>query len=214
MRVSRVFCAVSATENDNTGPLYRSVPRTASQMQPSRSIRGGLAPHVRPQTENPARVSGGVRMVRVHLIPMVVIFDQKRRVCQVSCTLDLHTGLAGMECAVGAANGAGDASWSRAAIRPTQTRLATGIAGRLGNGRGKDGIDFPRSLADQARRWCRRSELNRGPTDYESVALPLSYVGVPWGGRQTRALRGRMQGCGSARYDTPSWRGGICRSGR
>ena len=25
--------------------------------------------------------------------------------------------------------------------------------------------------------WCRRSELNRGPTDYESVALPLSYVG-------------------------------------
>jgi len=27
-------------------------------------------------------------------------------------------------------------------------------------------------------------------------------------------LRGRMQGCGSARYDTPSWRGGICRSGR
>ena len=27
-------------------------------------------------------------------------------------------------------------------------------------------------------RWCRRSDLNRGPTDYESVALPLSYVGV------------------------------------
>lgn len=26
--------------------------------------------------------------------------------------------------------------------------------------------------------WCRHSELNRGPTDYESVALPLSYVGV------------------------------------
>src|SRR6185437_7123685 len=25
--------------------------------------------------------------------------------------------------------------------------------------------------------WCRRSDLNRGPTDYESVALPLSYVG-------------------------------------
>lgn len=24
---------------------------------------------------------------------------------------------------------------------------------------------------------CRHSELNRGPTDYESVALPLSYVG-------------------------------------
>jgi hypothetical protein len=27
--------------------------------------------------------------------------------------------------------------------------------------------------------WCRRSDLNRGPTDYESVALPLSYVGKP-----------------------------------
>src|SRR5262245_46548731 len=26
--------------------------------------------------------------------------------------------------------------------------------------------------------WCRRSDLNRGPTDYESVALPLSYVGT------------------------------------
>ena len=25
--------------------------------------------------------------------------------------------------------------------------------------------------------WCRRPGLNRGPTDYESVALPLSYVG-------------------------------------
>src|SRR3546814_7021962 len=26
--------------------------------------------------------------------------------------------------------------------------------------------------------WCRRADLNRGPTDYESVALPLSYVGA------------------------------------
>jgi hypothetical protein len=26
--------------------------------------------------------------------------------------------------------------------------------------------------------WCRHSDLNRGPTDYESVALPLSYVGI------------------------------------
>ena len=25
--------------------------------------------------------------------------------------------------------------------------------------------------------WCRRTELNCGPTDYESVALPLSYAG-------------------------------------
>src|SRR5690606_38460871 len=27
--------------------------------------------------------------------------------------------------------------------------------------------------------WCRRADLNRGPTDYESVALPLSYAGEP-----------------------------------
>jgi hypothetical protein len=26
-------------------------------------------------------------------------------------------------------------------------------------------------------KWCRRTELNCGPTDYESVALPLSYAG-------------------------------------
>ena len=26
--------------------------------------------------------------------------------------------------------------------------------------------------------WCRRSDLNRGPADYESAALPLSYVGA------------------------------------
>jgi hypothetical protein len=26
-------------------------------------------------------------------------------------------------------------------------------------------------------KWSRRSELNRRPTDYESVALPLSYAG-------------------------------------
>jgi hypothetical protein len=27
--------------------------------------------------------------------------------------------------------------------------------------------------------WSRHPGLNRGPTDYESVALPLSYVGIP-----------------------------------
>jgi len=29
--------------------------------------------------------------------------------------------------------------------------------------------------------WCRRTESNCGPTDYESVALPLSYAGAPGG---------------------------------
>jgi hypothetical protein len=29
------------------------------------------------------------------------------------------------------------------------------------------------------RKWCRQWELNLRPTDYESVALPLSYVGMP-----------------------------------
>ena len=28
--------------------------------------------------------------------------------------------------------------------------------------------------------WSRCSDLNRGPTDYESVALPLSYTGFPF----------------------------------
>ena len=27
--------------------------------------------------------------------------------------------------------------------------------------------------------WSQRSELNRGPADYESAALPLSYAGLP-----------------------------------
>jgi hypothetical protein len=26
--------------------------------------------------------------------------------------------------------------------------------------------------------WCRHTESNCGPTDYESVALPLSYAGI------------------------------------
>ena len=26
--------------------------------------------------------------------------------------------------------------------------------------------------------WSRRSDLNRGPADYESAALPLSYAGL------------------------------------
>ena len=26
--------------------------------------------------------------------------------------------------------------------------------------------------------WSRRGDLNPGPTDYESVALPLSYAGI------------------------------------
>ena len=28
------------------------------------------------------------------------------------------------------------------------------------------------------KKWCRHTDLNRGPTDYKSVALPLSYVGT------------------------------------
>jgi hypothetical protein len=30
--------------------------------------------------------------------------------------------------------------------------------------------------------WSQRTELNRRPTDYESVALPLSYAGIIIGG--------------------------------
>gem|GEM_PF-4482424 len=47
---------------------------------------------------------------------------------------------------------------------------------------------YPGSLSTLAlacnplKSWCRRSDSNRGPTDYESVALPLSYVGPPWPG--------------------------------
>ena len=51
---------------------------------------------------------------------------------------------------------------------------------------------------DGLKGWCRRPGLNWGPTDYESVALPLSYVGrgalIPAGmagcNRIARVLRG------------------------
>ena len=37
---------------------------------------------------------------------------------------------------------------------------------------------FPRCRSSKwLRRWSRRSDLNRGPADYESAALPLSYAG-------------------------------------
>ncbi len=40
--------------------------------------------------------------------------------------------------------------------------------------------------------WCRSRDLNSGPTDYESVALPLSYFGLcPAGGRPVGAEAGR-----------------------
>ncbi len=35
----------------------------------------------------------------------------------------------------------------------------------------------PTAFAQGTKQWCRRAGSNRGPTDYESVALPLSYVG-------------------------------------
>src|SRR6185437_1852783 len=42
------------------------------------------------------------------------------------------------------------------------------------------------------------SDLNRGPTDYESVALPLSYVGPLSGGIQAAFLsRNQDTACGS-----------------
>jgi hypothetical protein len=40
-------------------------------------------------------------------------------------------------------------------------------------------MERPRNaLRFRALEWCRNRELNPGPTDYESVALPLSYCGV------------------------------------
>jgi hypothetical protein len=33
------------------------------------------------------------------------------------------------------------------------------------------------SVLRSLHQWCRRPDLNWGPTDYESVALPLSYAG-------------------------------------
>ena len=34
------------------------------------------------------------------------------------------------------------------------------------------------ALFSKGKSWCRNADLNRGPTDYESVALPLSYFGL------------------------------------
>jgi hypothetical protein len=51
------------------------------------------------------------------------------------------------------------------------------------------GIDL--ALYVKAERWSRRSDLNRGPADYESAALPLSYAGVGRG-RFRRNRRARI----------------------
>jgi hypothetical protein len=63
------------------------------------------------------------------------------------------------------------------------TRLATvsadwGLdpAGALRRGEGLTAVCFP-GVSPNFPLWCRRSDLNRGPADYESAALPLSYVG-------------------------------------
>ena len=45
--------------------------------------------------------------------------------------------------------------------------------------RGKRPLTIHRVVARKSEdEWSRRSELNRRPTDYESVALPLSYAGL------------------------------------
>ena len=47
------------------------------------------------------------------------------------------------------------------------------------NRKGVASIGKPLDIIRRAKksRWSRRSDLNRQPTDYESVALPLSYAG-------------------------------------
>jgi hypothetical protein len=43
-------------------------------------------------------------------------------------------------------------------------------------------MDFPKTSQNPRQYWSQRAELNRRPTDYESVALPLSYAGITIGG--------------------------------
>jgi hypothetical protein len=45
-------------------------------------------------------------------------------------------------------------------------------------GSGDDLRDTKKPLEDQGLSWSRESELNRRPADYESAALPLSYLGA------------------------------------
>src|SRR5437899_7208931 len=46
----------------------------------------------------------------------------------------------------------------------------------------------------RAESWCRRSESNTRPMNYETLALPLSYAGV----KQPLMLRIRLQRCQGA----------------
>ena len=71
--------------------------------------------------------------------------------------------------------------------------------------------------AKSLKEWCRSAELNRGPTDYESVALPLSYFGVrgalPGFGtiaqsRGFASLSASVSGSGGAVRGGP-WRFGV-----
>jgi hypothetical protein len=39
-------------------------------------------------------------------------------------------------------------------------------------------IQINKKSRNLSKRWSRRSDLNRGPSDYESLALPLSYAGT------------------------------------
>ncbi len=47
---------------------------------------------------------------------------------------------------------------------------------RIGAGR-EGNVPFPREIGTPVGRWCPQSDLNRRPTAYKAVALPLSYAG-------------------------------------
>src|SRR5260370_2366805 len=72
---------------------------------------------------------------------------------------------------------------SRNSIEQSRNKLVVGRSPR--------DIKSPNALGGIVQNWCRRADLNRGPTDYESVALPLSYVGPGEAGRPSRPCPAR-----------------------
>src|SRR5688572_26729147 len=80
------------------------------------------------------------------------------------------------------ASDSGEARKRLVATRPSESRRfrMKGVSAAEGTFHGT-----PMSVACQCRLvWSRRSGLNRGPADYESAALPLSYAGETRRGRK------------------------------
>lgn len=89
----------------------------------------------------------------------------------------------------------GNAHEARVALRARAARSQEGCAPAIASGAEtangpKVGVDYGKTPSVTGFLWSQWSDLNRRPADYESAALPLSYIGAPTEAGRTETAPG------------------------